>query len=131
MAWPAEGKKAFIDMQFEAQSNHYLNHYANAAFMIIEMEGRSIGRLYVDRTATEIRIVDISLLPQYRRRGIGTMYLQTLLEEATGRGVPVTIHVETFNPAMQFYLRLGFRQKCTNGLYHFLQWTSKPEDPGC
>ena len=56
----------------------------------------------------EIRLVDISLLPEFRNRGLGTSLLRDLFTEAEAAGKPLTIHVEKFNPAMRLYQRLGF-----------------------
>src|SRR5947207_14155770 len=73
--WTDEQKAAFCRMQFAAQRQHYQEHYAGASFDVIELEGQPIGRLYVARWASEIRIVDIGLLPEYRGRGIGSEVL--------------------------------------------------------
>ena len=45
--------------------------FPDAAFQVIERGGEPIGRLYLDRRAEEIRIIDIALLPAHRRAGIG------------------------------------------------------------
>lgn len=72
-------------------------------------EQRPIGRLYVARWDTEIRIIDIALLPASRNGGIGSTILNDLLAEGTREAKRVTIHVEMFNPALRLYERLGFR----------------------
>lgn len=120
--WPEEQKEAFLTMQFEAQHKHYQIHYADADFDIIELGDRPIGRLYLDQREEEFRIVDIALLPKYRRRGIGSYYLKSVMAKAAEQGLPVTIHVEHNNPAMSLYLRLGFVQIDTNGIYHLMKW---------
>src|SRR5204863_10048783 len=74
--WSEAQKTAFLQMQFNAQHAHYAEHYAHAQFQIILLDGAPIGRLYVDRRVKEIRIVDISLLPEYRNRGIGSGLLK-------------------------------------------------------
>jgi ribosomal protein S18 acetylase RimI-like enzyme len=123
VAWSAEQKKEFLQMQFDAQHQYYLANYPRAQFQIIQRGSEPIGRLYLDRRATEIRIVDIALLPAQRHSGIGTLLMQEILAEGQARGVPVTIHVERFNPALRLYTRLGFRQVEDKGVYYFLEWT--------
>jgi ribosomal protein S18 acetylase RimI-like enzyme len=123
VAWSAEQKEDFLQMQFDAQHQYYMANYPHAQFQIIERQGEPIGRLYLDRRAAEIRIVDIALLPAQRHSGIGTTLLQEILAEGQARGVPVTIHVERFNPALRLYTRLGFRQIEDKGAYYFLEWT--------
>jgi ribosomal protein S18 acetylase RimI-like enzyme len=122
--WSDEQKRAFTDMQFAAQDADYRRNYPAAQYSIIEMPGVSAGRLYVDRCKNEIRIVDIALLPEYRRAGIGTKLLRELQDEARLAGKTLTIHVEKFNPALRFYQRLGFRQIEDKGVYLFLEWNS-------
>lgn len=119
--WTGEQKEAFLEMQFGAQSRHYREHYPDADFLIILAEGRPTGRLYVARWPREVRIVDISLLPEYRGKGIGTSLLKGLLTEADATGKPVTIHVERFNPALHLYERLGFRAVADRGVYLLME----------
>src|ERR1041385_9258375 len=64
--WPEELKADFCRGQFDAQSAYYTANYPGASFQIIERDGWPVGRLYVDRWEKEIRIVDITLLPEFR-----------------------------------------------------------------
>jgi ribosomal protein S18 acetylase RimI-like enzyme len=120
--WSAEQKHAFIDMQFTAQDAHYRRHYPTAQYSIIEVQEAPAGRLYLDRWEKEIRIIDIALLPEYRRAGIGTKLLHELQDEARATGKALTIHVEKFNPALRLYRRLGFQKIEDRGVYLFLEW---------
>jgi GNAT superfamily N-acetyltransferase len=113
--WTPEQKSAFLDMQFTAQKTHYEQHYPDCEFLVIELEGQPIGRLYVDR-ADDIRITDIALLPEFRGRG------EEVLAEAQAKGKRVTIYVEHDNPARRLYDRLGFQHVDTNGVYHLMEW---------
>jgi len=120
--WSDEQKRAFTDMQFTAQDTHYRRHYPNTQYWIIEVKGIPAGRLYVDRCEKEIRIIDIAMLPEHRRAGIGTKLLCELQDEARAAGKVLTIHVEKFNPALRLYQRLGFKQIEDKGVYLFLEW---------
>jgi RimJ/RimL family protein N-acetyltransferase len=121
LGWPAAEEDAFLRQQFEAQSRHYREHYADASFDAIDVGGRPVGRLLVARWDGETRIVDISLVPEHRRRGIGTRLLRSLLDEAAERGARVSIHVERFNPAMRLYERLGFLPVAERGVYLLME----------
>lgn len=122
--WTEEQQTAFLRMQFNAQTTHYRNHYPNAEYQIIEREeGIPAGRLIVDRSGGSILLMDIALLPEYRNAGIGTALLKELLAEAAHKNQPVVLHVETFNPAMKLYERLGFIKTGENGIYHEMMWT--------
>jgi len=127
--WPPEQVEAFLRMQFRAQDTHYRTHNPAAAFDIILVAGEPAGRLYVDRRPAEIRVVDISLLPEYRGRGAGSALFTALFAEAAAAGLPVRIHVEAFNPARRLYDRLGFVPIDTTGVYHLLEWVP-PGRPG-
>ncbi|MBV8201999.1 MAG: GNAT family N-acetyltransferase [Acidobacteria bacterium] len=121
--WTAAQKEAFLRMQFRAQSADYAANYPGAAFQVILLDGMPAGRLYVDRRGDELRIVDIALLPEHRGAGIGGVLLRELLTEAAAAGKPVRIHVESMNPALRLYERLGFRRIGDFGIYLLMEWT--------
>lgn len=121
LPWTEAQKADFLRMQFDAQARHYHEHFPEAAFLLIVRDGRPAGRLYVDRRPEGIRIIDIALLPEHRRAGIGTALLEELLAEGDREGKPVSLHVEHFNPAMRLYERLGFRKVEDTGVYYLLE----------
>jgi GNAT superfamily N-acetyltransferase len=120
--WSDEEKAIFCRMQFIAQTAHYRENYPGASFQVIERGGVQAGRLYVARWEKEIRIVDITLLPEHRGGGLGTKLLKELKEEAKGAGKKLSIHVERLNPAMLLYQRLGFQQVEDKGVYLLMEW---------
>ena len=120
--WSEEQKEEFCRKQFDAQSAYYAANYPGASFQVIEDDGAPIGRLYVDRWEKEIRIVDITLLPEFRGTGIGTRLLRELQNEAGAAGKSLTIHVERFNRALELYQRLGFEQVEDKGVYLLMSW---------
>ena len=120
--WDEAHKSAFLRMQFDAQHQYYAENYSRAQFQIVLLDGEPIGRLYVDWRAAEIRIVDIALLPEHCGQGIGSHLLLEILAEGQARGVPVTIHVERFNPALHLYERLGFCPVEDKGVYLLMEW---------
>jgi len=119
--WPAEQKEAFVRQQFEAQHAWYHESYTGASFDVVEVDGEPAGRLYVARWQNEVRIIDISLLPEHRDQGRGGALLQAVLADADAAGKPVSIHVERFNPALRLYSRLGFALREDKGVYLLLE----------
>lgn len=115
-------KKEFLDQQFGAQYQHYQLHYPTCEKNIIEKDGQPIGRLWVDEWRDQIRLVDIALMPEHRRSGIGSTLVLEVLDRGAKAGKPVTIHVESYNPALRMYERLGFRKADTNGVYFLMRW---------
>jgi ribosomal protein S18 acetylase RimI-like enzyme len=81
-----------------------------------------VGRLYLHRRQDEIRIIDIALLTEHRGKGIGSLLMLDILEEATQAALPVRIHVERNNPALRLYQRLGFRAIADQGVYWLMEW---------
>jgi ribosomal protein S18 acetylase RimI-like enzyme len=120
--WTEEQRAAFIRQQFDAQAAYWDEQYPDAERSIVEVDGAPAGRLYVQRWPKEIRLVDIALLPAFRRHGAATELIQGLFSEASERNVPLTIHVEIFNPARALYERLGFVSKGEQGMYMLMEW---------
>ena len=120
--WTDEQKQQFLEMQFRAQTIYYAEEYDGGEFLVIEQDGRPIGRLYIDRTPEDFRVVDIALMPETRGKGLGTILLKEIMDEAASKGAIVSIHVEHFNPALRLYQRLGFEHVDTNGVYHLMTW---------
>ena len=119
--WPDAQREAFLDQQFAAQHRWYQEQYRGATFDVVEVEGQPAGRLYVARWEAEVRLVDVSLLPEYRGRGLGTALLNAVIAAATAAGKPVSIHVERMNRALGLYGRLGFRVREDKGMYLLLE----------
>ncbi|GAA4875144.1 GNAT family N-acetyltransferase [Ferrimonas pelagia] len=114
----------FLEQQFQAQQHHYFTHYCTDHFYLVEIGAVPAGRLFVDYWRDQIRIVDIALLEPYRGKGIGGQLLNQVLSEGRARHLPVTIHVEKYNPALALYQRLGFEViGVTNEVYYLMQWS--------
>ncbi|HTU92764.1 MAG TPA: GNAT family N-acetyltransferase [Gemmataceae bacterium] len=122
--WSVEEKLAFIGQQFQAQRYHYRKHFADCAFDVIEERGTPAGRLYLQARQTQLHIIDITLLPGWRRRGIGTAILEALQDAGGGCGKGVGIMVEKYNPALRLYERLGFAPIADHGVYLEMEWTA-------
>jgi len=123
VGWNDEQWEQFLRMQFHLQHTQYMRNYENPSFDIILEKGVPAGRLYVNRGPDEYRIIDIALLPEYRRRGICGNLMTSLLREAGKRGLPVSLHVEKNNPILDYYRRLGFRVEADRDVYYFMVCT--------
>ena len=121
VGWSRAQVKGFIDQQFHAQRTHYRKYYPRAGFMLIEHGDRPIGRWYLQADEKELRLMEVTLLPEWRNRGIGTQLMRCLTDWSESTGRPITLHVEPFNPAYRLYRRLGFETIEDRGVYHFMQ----------
>lgn len=122
LPWTEKEKEDFISMQFQAQHTFYQDQFKQAEFNIVCKDNADIGRLYTDVRSDEIRIIDIALLPNYRRMGLGKKLLDGVITKAKQLDLPITIHVEKNNPAMNLYKRLGFEVIEDQGVYDLMRW---------
>jgi ribosomal protein S18 acetylase RimI-like enzyme len=111
----------FLRMQFGLQHSQYLQNYPAASFDIVLIDGKPVGRLYVDRSGGGIRIIDIALLPEFRGRGIGGRIMRGLVGEADAKGLAMSLHVEMNNPILPFYRSIRFREKELKGIYYYME----------
>nr|WP_244633562.1 GNAT family N-acetyltransferase [Aeromicrobium sp. CFBP 8757] len=96
-------------MQLRAQRAHHAVAHPDARHEILVAEGRDVGRIVVDVSAPETRIVDLVVAREHRRQGIATAALTDVLAEAGERSQPVGLSVwPTNHPALDLYTGLGF-----------------------
>ncbi|MFN0112652.1 MAG: GNAT family N-acetyltransferase [Blastocatellia bacterium] len=109
--WTAEQKEAFVRSQLTAQLRHYQTEYPNAEYSIILFEDQPVGRLYVDRRATEVRIMDITLLPAFRGKGISSPLIRRLKDEASAVAKELSINLDKLSLSQSHLVfeRLGFK----------------------
>ena len=125
--WTPEQKAAFVQMQFQAQIRGYRESYPHAVHEMIAAGGRLAGRVYFSREADHLHILDLTIAPEQRNAGIGSAVLAEIFAEADGRGWPVTIFVESFNPSLRLFLRLGFKVVSQDSFQLLLR---RPADAG-
>ena len=115
-------RDVLMRLQFQAQRDQYRSNYPDAHFDVIVVDGEAVGRLYVAPACDEIHLVDVTLLPEHRNRGIGRALLQDVLDEGARLHKRVTLHVEPGNPAARLYERLGFLDAGTEGVHKRMEW---------
>lgn len=126
--WNAEQQEAFLRMQYDAQRRSYRMQLPDAEYSVVRCNGSAAGRLIIDRTAQEIHVVDIALLPEFRKRGIGSSLMTAIMKEAAQNGKTVRLHVERFNPALRWYERLGFGVVNSGPIYLEMVWRAAQPD---
>jgi GNAT superfamily N-acetyltransferase len=117
---------SLLKMQFAGQQSTYRARFPDADHHLVLYDGHPVGRLYVDRSGPEIVLVDVTLHPTMRGRGLGRRLLRALLDEAAEAGKAVCLSVALGNPARRLYARLGFESRGHDGVYERMVW-SLPE----
>jgi GNAT superfamily N-acetyltransferase len=125
LGWDDRATDRYLRTQFEAEERDWLQHQPGAQCMVILREGLPVGRLYLARSPQEIRVMDITLLPEHQGRGIGSALLAGLLEEARRSRRTVRAHVERGSAALRLYSRLGFLHAATRGGTWMMEWTAE------
>ncbi|WP_134219726.1 GNAT family N-acetyltransferase [Pelotomaculum sp. FP] len=123
-----EQKTEFYGKQFRCEQEQLKKDYPGAQFCVVLLEGEPVGRLYVHRGKEEFRGLAITLLPEFRNRGIGSELINGMLRDASKAGKPVRIHVAWYNYAARaLYERLGFRVAEDREVYCEMQWLPKAD----
>lgn len=122
--WTRQQQEAFIKFQYEAQLNHYQTEYPDAEHSIIMANGERVGRLYIDRRETQIRILDITVLASHRGKGIGTPVIRRVMDEASATGKTVGINLDLFSSSQPLFERLGFKPAEKTDFHTLYVWES-------
>lgn len=105
---PTAMLEPLLTMQHSAQVAGYAQQYPAAVDAIVWIKGERAGRLLVNTTAAEIRLVDVALLTRFRGQSVGSQLIRAVRERARAAGLPLRLSVHAGNPAQRLYERLGF-----------------------
>jgi|SRR5579872_2797083 len=117
LGWGIQQQDVFLRMQYNAQRMWYEQAYERAEHSIVMVGEQRAGRWIVLREENAILLVDITLLPEFQKRGLGTELLQRLIQESERTGVPLRLQVTQTNPARRLYERLGFVAGAQDQMY--------------
>lgn len=115
--WNPAQQSGFIRMQFEARRRGYASSYPSAVTSVIFLDDVPVGSLTAFRGTGETRLLDISLLAEYRERGIGRELITVLISEAASLKSAVRLSVVRGNRAARLYERLGFAAAGGDAVY--------------
>jgi len=120
--WDAQTRRLFLDHQFQAMRQGYRSMFPSGIFSVIELAGQPVGRIVTNRSAQELRVVDLALLPPHQNQGIGTQLMRQVCAEAAAARLPVRLSVLKNNRALSWYARLGFFKIAEESIYEELEW---------
>jgi GNAT superfamily N-acetyltransferase len=103
--------RQIVDLQFKAHAAHYrtIKNNWDTKDCIIIFNGHRVGRFIVTQDAKVVHLADIAVHHSFRGMGIGEAVVEAVKGECNQSQRALRLHVDPTNPALQFYLRLGFR----------------------
>jgi GNAT superfamily N-acetyltransferase len=106
-AWGSWNGRADLDLTFD---------------QIIQLAGRDIGLIGINRRSDCWFLDKLYLLPAYQNQGLGSHLLQCLIEDAKSAQVVLRLTVLEANPARRLYERHGFVLTHTISPRHHMEW---------
>ncbi len=124
---PAAQLDLLMQIQYAGQKQSYAAQYPDSGHELVLVDGNPAGRIWICRMASEHRLVDIALLPEYRNQGIGSGLLRQAITSAGQAGVPLRCSVGITNAgSLRFHQRLGFRIVSQDEVYAELELEPGP-----
>lgn len=116
-----------LEFQFQAQNKDYRANYKKASNDVILFNGERAGRVILSDEHSDLHLIDISVLSEFRNRGIGTKILQWLFNQSRRTGLPIRFYVEKLNPAFKLYERLGFKIAADVNTHFQMEWRASEQ----
>ena len=121
----------FLRIQYTAQNRRFGQRFPGYERSVVMHAGERAGRLFVHRSPSMLHIVEVTLLPEFRSRGIGSTLLRGLLEEAATAGQSVSLRVARRNVrAAELYNAIGFRLVTMDDQDNYFEWTPQLSQHG-
>ena len=111
----------------EQQDSLFESSWEAGPYEIIMLGGEPCGYLCVEDRPFDVHLRELVLLPTYQGRGIGSSLLESVIEHARARRVPVSLRTGLMNRAANLYRRVGFRQIGTTATHLLFEWRPDAE----
>ncbi|MDR3517967.1 MAG: N-acetyltransferase [Azospirillaceae bacterium] len=122
--WSEQDKKRFCEQQFAAQHSDFVHRYPHGDFLLLQRGREPVGRFYVDLSGPVRHVIELTLHPAHRNRGLGTAILGEVQRRAALAGCAMTLSVAFDNPrAEALYRRLGFVETTVAPTRRQMVWT--------
>lgn len=110
----------FVSPWNEEQLLYELNENPVSNFFIAEVNGQVVGFYDYWVTFDSATISQIAVLPEYRRKGIGSFLLQEIIDDCSAKRVMnITLEVRKDNiNAQKLYKKLGFKEILIKTAYY-------------
>lgn len=122
--WDENTTSSFIQMQYNMQQRSYEMQYPESMLYTVWVDHIQAGKLHVADNTESLTLVDIALLPQFQRQGIGTKLVLGLQQLVKQPGKPLRLTAAARSPAERLYARLGFHTVEGNELHVSMVWNA-------
>ncbi len=123
--WDAAQVDAFLRTQFAARQQVYRTRYPIADSRIVLYQNTPAGRFLINRLESAISIIDIAVVPAYRRRGIASFLIAELKTEAADSDRSIELKVDRVNlKARRLYENMGFTVTTESDLLLAMEWNT-------
>lgn len=112
------------ESQLDYSDSNHLDRieYAFENAEIILLQQKPVGLLKTCLQNSALELIQIQILPEFQKLGIGSQLILHLIRKATLKNLTIHLSVLRVNPALKLYQRLGFRQKTQNNVMLKMEW---------
>ena len=115
-------EEAFGSWEADAQRRRSEASFDLATYRLVVVDDVRAGILVVEDRSSEVFLGKIFLLPEFQKRGIGTVLIRQLIERAAMERKPLRLRVLRVNAgARRLYERLGFVVTHSTADHHYLE----------
>jgi len=114
-----EIERASFEDPYPPEYLDMLMRFSQGIFIIAERDGIAIGYAVASTRERTGHVLSIAVNPKERGRGVGKGLMERMIEELKAREASkIVLESKKGNPAIKFYLSLGFRQVGTMPAYY-------------
>ncbi|MGA2146882.1 MAG: GNAT family N-acetyltransferase [Bryobacteraceae bacterium] len=119
----AAQREHLLRLQFRAQISSYTQQFPNSCYHVVLLDSKPVGRLWVAPAGDAFILVDIAIHPSVQSKGLGTVLVERLQQEAQNAKLPIRSMVDRFNPgSLRFHRKLGFGIVREDLLQYYMEW---------
>ena len=96
--------------------------WAAADHEILLCDGVPCGYVSVEKHTDHVHVRELVVLPEFQGRGIGTAFLEGVMDDAKAGQVSVRLGVLQQSRAVSFYRRLGFLEYDRTETHVMMAW---------
>ena len=93
-----------------------------AAHEVVLCDVVACGYCRIEFGDEEIYIRELVIDPNFQDRGIGTRIMESVINDAAKRAIPVRLQTQLLNRAANLYRRLGFHERDRTVTHILMEW---------